>query len=355
MLMVVFGAGASFGSRPGEGVITREDMVGESVRRPPLTKDLFSAELSGYANKYPASRPAIVLLRDEMAANPAGLIEEAIGRFSEDASKDPERARHMLALRFYLWELIATETQTWWDGLNGFTHYANLLARLGRWRARTGESAVLVTFNYDELLDRSLEAQAGDLRLDSFHSYIDRADWRLYKLHGSVGWSRRLTRVDDVPINAGPAHLIPRANDLRLDNGELVPQPWQRAKDQLTGEGVFVPGIALPTDRKHTFECPPEHQQRFVSEVTHVDRMLTIGWRATEPHVREILSEHLQPGYHLAICDISEEDVRMIHDNLGLAGKKGAGCARFDHGFTGLLAGDELERWLNMAPPGHRS
>ncbi len=351
--MVVFGAGASFGSRPGDSDVTREDEPGLTMRRPPLTKDLFSRALSGYANKYPTSRPAIVLLREEMAANPAGLIEAAIGRFAEDALTNPERARHMLALRFYLWELIATETETWWAGLNGFTHYAELLARLGRWRAGSGEPVALVTFNYDELLDRSLEAQAGDLRLNSFDSYIDREDWRLYKLHGSVGWSRGLDRLDGMPINAGPEQLIPAAHELRLDEGELLPQSWQHARDQMIGQRMFVPGIAVPTDRKNTFECPLEHRDRFVSEVMEVDRLLTIGWRGSEQHVQQILSEHLRPGYRLAICDITQPNVRAIHNNLGLAGKKGTGPTEFARGFTGLLAGGELEHWLQIARPGH--
>lgn len=359
MLMVIFGAGASFGSLAGNGAYANAGGEGgdvSRVRRPPLTKSLFSAELSGYANKYPASRPVIVLLREHMAANPDALIEDAIGRFSEAASADPERARHMLALRFYLSELIATETQQWWDRLNGFTHYADLLARLGQWRSSSGEPIVLVTFNYDELLDHSLEAQAGNWQLTGFDSYVTRDDWRLYKLHGSVGWSRALPRPDGTSLNAGPAELILRANELDLDTGTLRPEPWERLKDQMSREAVYVPGIAVPTDRKDTFECLPEHVQRFVTEVQRVDRVLTIGWRATERHVREMLSEHLRPGYQLAICDVTDEDAQTIIANLGLAGKKAAGGARrLTHGFTGLIAGDELERWLGPPVPGLRT
>ena len=43
-----------------------------------------------------------------------------------------------------------------------------------------------------------------------------------------------------------------------------------------------------------------------------------IGWRATERHVREMLSEHLRPGYQLAICDVTDEDAQTIIANLGL-------------------------------------
>jgi hypothetical protein len=347
MLMVVFGAGASFGSRPGDSAVVNTTTV--PTRRPPLTAGLFSRELAHYAVKYPSSRPAIVLLRAELERKPDTLIEAAIGQLYEEAADDPERARHLLALRFYLCDLIETEATEWWDRHHGFTHYADLLARLGAWRSRTGEDIALVTFNYDQLLDLSAAAQVGNWELATFSSYVDRQDWRLYKLHGSTGWSRVL-KIQVAENQHLPNGLIAHADKFNPDDGELHPRPWSRATEGMLGPIIALPAIAVPTDRKDTFECPGDHLDRFVADITKTDRVLMIGWRAAEPHARELLAEHLRPGYHLAVCGKGEHDIDAIYENLGLAGKRGRGPLRLAHGFTGLLAGSELEHWLNLDP-----
>lgn len=124
-----------------------------------------------------------------------------------------------MALRFYLADLVESEAGKWWDAFHGFTLYADLLERLGAWRSRSREAIVLVTFNYDELLDRSIEAQAGNWTLTTFASYIDRSDWRLYKLHGSTAWSRI------VPTDRscrGLDHMIARADKIDVRRGHLI-------------------------------------------------------------------------------------------------------------------------------------
>lgn len=349
MLMVIFGAGASYGSQP----VTPEDdsrisrLAGRGSHgtppRPPLTRELFSEDFAGFTEAYPASRPAIVSLRKALVRDPEILIETEIGKLYIEADADPERARHLLALRFYLADLIADQTARWWKALNGFTHYTELLEQLGRWRARTGEPVVLVTFNYDELLDRTVEAQVGNWTLDSIDSYIDRRDWRVYKLHGSTGWSRVL----NVNMDGGdkPGTLIARAEELDLASGKIRASSWEDAVE--THEiAVAVPGIAVPTDLKQTFECPPPHVEAFTADIPSVTKLITIGWRAAEPHVVSLLSEHLQPGYHLGICDIDADDMATITANLDLAARK-AHISEFPGGFTTLLQGSGLETWLD--------
>src|SRR4051794_30556518 len=106
MLMVVFGAGASHGCR-------REEVESGGLRPPPLTAGLFAERYGEFAARYPASRAAIVRLRNDVQQNPDLLIESAIGRLYEEARGDPERARHLLALRFYLTDLIQAQANLW--------------------------------------------------------------------------------------------------------------------------------------------------------------------------------------------------------------------------------------------------
>jgi hypothetical protein len=186
MLMIVFGAGASHGSRRPEDA--RLDVAGLDPSPPPLTNELLSEQHGEFAARYPSSRPAIVSLRRALAESPNTPIESAIGSLYQAAAANPERAKHLLALRFYLCDLMDTVSKNWWSRFHGFTHYAELLDRIGAWRSTTNERVVLVTFNYDQLLERSVEAQVGNWSLGDFPTYIERSDWRLFKLHGSVGW-----------------------------------------------------------------------------------------------------------------------------------------------------------------------
>jgi hypothetical protein len=136
MLMVVFGAGASYGSRPERGPLA-VPMPKEPVR-PPLTNELLSGRHGAFAARYPSSKPAIVALRRALSEDPDCPIESAIGDLYEAAAGNPERARHLLALRFYLCDLIETVSNEWWDQFHGFTHYTELLDRIGArlWRTR---------------------------------------------------------------------------------------------------------------------------------------------------------------------------------------------------------------------------
>jgi hypothetical protein len=341
MLMIVFGAGASYGSHP----------LGRRVEapRPPLTNELLSEQYGGFAAKYPSSRPAIIGLRKALLEDPDTPIEEAISNLYQAATRNPERAKHLLALRFYLCDLVETVTNEWWTNLHGFTHYAELLDRVGTWRSVTGEPVVLVTFNYDGMLERSAEAQVGNWTLSSFASYVERSDWRLYKLHGSVGWSRVLKA--QVIGGARPNNLIAQAESLDFESGELRPHPWASATKR--GEiAVAAPGIAVPTTLKQVFQCPAEHVNKFATEITKVDRLLTIGWRAAEPHVLELLGRGIPPGYHLAICDRSDDDIQTILDNLDWVARRSPAPRAFTGGFTGLLEADHLERWLSLSAPG---
>ena len=352
--MVIFGAGASHGSRADDDVIDAGAVAGRRVYRPPVTAGLFDERFGEYASKYPSSRPAIVRLRQAPRDRPTLLIEQEIGNLYQEASTNPERVRQLLALRFYLQDLIESETNKWSELFHGITLYTNLLERLGTWRSRSREPIVLVTFNYDTLIDRSVEDQTANWHLTTFASHIKRDDWRLYKLHGSTAWRR------DVPAAVSwtdPQAVISHADEIDVSRGHLIiaktGELEQKAKRQAEFEDpdertVQILGIAVPTSLKQTFECPTDHLRSFIAEIGKIDRLLTIGCRAAEPHAVELLAEHIRPGYELAICDIADHDVATIHANLALAGRRGRGPHAFVGGFEGLLSSDDLERWLEL-------
>jgi len=349
MLMIIFGAGASFGSRP-----VNEPTL---ATRPPLAAGLVSEDFGRYTSEYPSSRPVIVRLRRALVEGD-GLLETELGRVSQDASTDPERARHLLSFRFYLNHLVESVADGWWNEFDGFTHYAELLERIGAWRSAKRQAVCLVTFNYDTLLDRSADAQVGNWTLRSFDSYVERPDWRLYKLHGSTHWSRVLpsnVEQNETPPNVG--YLIQHAEQLDFENGELVADPWAFAVP-LREKAVAAPGIAVPTDLKQTFCCPPDHVKRFTRDIEDVDRLLLIGWRAVEPHALDLLVKHLTPGYNLAICDVDEASIGQIRHALGAVADIANRVQlpfKFTGGFSELVhPRSQLEFWLDMPPDRRR-
>jgi hypothetical protein len=178
---------------------------------------------------------------------------------------------------------------------------------------------------------------------------VDRGDWQLFKLHGSVGWARVLNGWAGID-SANPNDVIAASGGVDFDSGALRPQPWTRAAK---GEfAVAAPGIAVPTTLKQSFQCPQAHVDKFTEAIGSVDRLLTVGWRAAEPHVLELFAQRISPGYHLAICDRGSDDIHAIRDNLGLVARKSPDPKAFTGGFTGLLKADHLEQWLSLPAPG---
>jgi len=279
------------------------------------------------------------------------LLEAEIERLIDAAADNPEIARHLLGFRFYLSDLVERAAESWWSRLYGMTYYADLLQKIGEWRADQDEQVVLATFNYDTLLDRTASDQVGDWSISSFSSYVERSDWRLYKLHGSTNWSRAI----DAPIASGlqneqsvAEETIRHAPELDISGFGWADASWRSVvASRGANQTIAVPAIAVPTAGKYAFECPPAHVDRFVGEVTAIDRLLVIGWRATEPHALALLAQ-LRPGYRLGIVDPEAE---AVVDNLGpgITGK--AATKSTWEALEPLVEHDDVDQWLRLPIP----
>jgi hypothetical protein len=112
MLLVIFGAGASYDSvdpavtnplllRPGTPDLSRSDY------RPPLAKDLF-ADWENYAkiiDRFPACRPIVQRLR-QAALGPDFNIERELEAVQTEAEQYPRRWKQLAAIRYYLQYLL---------------------------------------------------------------------------------------------------------------------------------------------------------------------------------------------------------------------------------------------------------
>lgn len=347
MLLVIFGAGASYDSADSANLTH-----GDEEARPPLAAQLFDPRptFNKIATRFPASRPLVDRLRVVMGAAPATQLEEELGRLQGEAEQYIELQRQLVALRFYLRDVIETTAGRWLERCYGFTYYLRLMGLLGEWRNRTGASIVLATFNYDTLLDVAARDQVVGWSPSTMEAFTEREDWKLLKLHGSTNWARVITHPgghSNADTNA--REVIRMAERLDLAGPiEMLPD-WHATLDYRPG--LRAPAIAVPTSRKTTFECPPEQIRAFEDAIPRAEGVLMIGWRGAEEHALEKL-QALAPGYALGIVtkgNFEPGGMQEIRRNLGTVFDKGKLSLAEDAGFGTFLAdgGRRLGEWLN--------
>ena len=182
MIMVIFGAGASHDSIPS----CPPQRTSQDADRPPLAAELFQGRFTEWVKKFPKCIPIIPYLR---SIAPGKTLEQELESLREEGKTDAERLRQLAAIRFYLQSVIWHCEYRWEDFAQGITNYVTLLDQLRRVRAKN-EPVLLVTFNYDRMIESSLSSV--NLSISEFQHYIQNDAFRLFKLHGSVNWVREV-------------------------------------------------------------------------------------------------------------------------------------------------------------------
>lgn len=280
MLMVIFGAGASYDAFRGFDL----------KKRVPLVKDLFDHDVrrsfASTASMFGPSRPLVQELREKVRSNEHVSLEDELDRLQERAKIDEDVASQMMALRFYLAKVIADTSSVVVDESDGFTSYVRLLRDIGRWQKDTDTEVALVTFNYDTMLEDAVADHTGRPLFADFDRYVRTTPWRVFKLHGSVSWSREI-QLPGPSLDSNPQRPIELAHTIDPRDGDLAHAPFDAVRKMF--QGVVIPAIAIPTITKTGLECPAEHQQVFSQICTQVDRVLVVGWRGAETHVRDAM------------------------------------------------------------------
>jgi hypothetical protein len=283
VLLVILGAGASFDS------VDVDRAIPFGMRnmefQPPLAQDLFDNRMPfiSVLNRYPECRGLVVQLRRAVAEGRP--LERELDLIASLGENDAVIASQLLAVRYYLREVIAECAEQWHKQSAGATNYHWLVGRLARWCRETDERVLYVTFNYDTMLERAIE---DELRtpLVSLEDFIRHESLRVVKLHGSISWGH--------PVKIPGPWPLPQRSMLIRDPVSYAPTPeFLVRKDWNVGNqgDDTVPALAVPIERKQLFECPDEHIAAMRSALEDADRVLVIGWRATELPFIELLGD----------------------------------------------------------------
>jgi len=199
MLMVIFGAGASYDSYPDRP----PEHYGRhtNVFRPPLANELFLdiPEFRAISKRFDRCQPLIPYLAAKTN------VEEILEQFRGETERNEERRRQLLAIEYYIRDLIQTCQIKWLAATHGVTNYRTFLDQV-----RVFPEICFVTFNYDTLLE---EALAGiDVHFRRIRDYASVHNLMVFKLHGSIDW-KRWWAVEDNPLGN---------NSAQPDDAELI-------------------------------------------------------------------------------------------------------------------------------------
>ena len=330
MLMVIFGAGASYDSCfsfPPRGVgHFKRDRDG----RLPLAKQLF----------YPESRFRVISAKYRKCQflfpelEHSENIEGALAVLRDEATVDFERRRQLFALQYYIRDVIAECQGLWLTDTAGVLNHQKVFDY-----ARRFETVALVTFNYDTLIEYSLHGLG--IRFPTIDSYVAGTKWKLFKLHGSIDWVGQ-TAVE-ISRSLNTSVLIERSHEFYdLDYTCIRQKSARRDPENPQAE---LPALAIPTNNKSRFVCSPDHVSVLQEVIPRVTRILTVGWRGTEAHFVKILKRcGLRPETEWLIVCEETEAAKATVVNLGTV----PGRMRVSNsgGFSRFIRSDEIKEFL---------
>lgn len=143
MLMVIFGAGASYDSAPSLPLY--------DIRRPPLADELFSDRpyFRLASQQFQECQNILPFLETRTGTE---SVEDVLARLQDEPT--PRRLRHILAVKHYIRQVIYDCEHRWLDAAYGVTTHRALFDRIETHRNRY-KGVSFVTFNYDTFIERA--------------------------------------------------------------------------------------------------------------------------------------------------------------------------------------------------------
>ncbi len=283
MLMVIFGAGASWDS------YERLPPPNVNEYRLPLAKGLFDSRFGDEYRLFPKCGPLIQRLQ-----RPNINVESVLETFQSEANLYPHRRTQLTSVRYYLNYMLSRCQSGWTDSVTkGVTNYQTMLDQIAVQRV-AGEKVCLVTFNYDTLLEEAITDALDGVPLNTISDYVA-SDYKVIKLHGSINWAHPIRNFKAQRSSSQDliSDIIASAGALDVDSGSyetVSKDPFQRSPLR-----PLYPALAIPVQNKQEYECPREHRSVLEQCLPQVTKLLIIGWRANENLFLDTLDREAVP------------------------------------------------------------
>lgn len=293
-LLVVIGAGASYDSWPPH--IPIDPLRHQRI---PMANELFDFEKAQNAllNDLHLLGLAAKLRRKARSEKEHFDIEAELANINNLAMKSSnlDDLQKLFVARFYIHSLITDLTEATVNHTHGHTSYIDLINQLQAWitKAPGMRSVVIVSFNYDDLLERAMANvynfnwEDADARYPIAKYYQNRS-MKVFKPHGSINWgvsvsrheeSYRYNTIDEISKDF---YRIKLGDEFEVVNNNLFRSNTSKSS---------IPAIAIPYKDKTGFsECPSYMYDAMMEELKRVDKIITLGWKGGEQHFTSLLA-----------------------------------------------------------------
>jgi hypothetical protein len=331
VLMVIFGAGASYDSDMSHPTKTGDDVL---QHRLPLSDHLFDGRelFAQTMERFPECQFIIHKLRHR---NDKQTVEQALEILRAESKKHDQAIREMVAIRFYLQRMIWDCQAGWAKVHRNTTNFKTFLYLIRQYNK--AKDACFVTFNYDTMLEDALPAV--EIKIENINDYVTATNYKIFKVHGSVNWGRVISdrspiSVQGIDGEAVAAAIIQHAPFIITEN--LVSDDYRIVHNLVllhkSDNVPLFPALAIPLESKRDFECPAAHLRVLKQCIPKSSKLLIVGWRATDAPFLELLKEAPKEMVVHIICSGSIEN-KQIADRMETAGIR---AQKFFTDYTGF-------------------
>lgn len=299
---VFIGAGASYDCANTGHISTNPQF------RPPLMEELFDnrTEFDKILSKYLAAASAATSIRYRLERGER--IEPILSSIKGNDS--PASLAQFHEITYFLQHLFWAISKKYVPNNIG-TLYDLLIEAL---RHRFSE-CLIVTLNYDLLLERALRGIYGTT-FDKLSDYIRfGAQCKLIKLHGSVNWMEEILGI----TNTISIDEVCRLNNSQLsfaEDTEIVIADGDDEKPHVqVGSKTYYPVLAVPLGGVKLHRCPQRHYEEARKFIGECNRFLFIGTSVVDESLIELLSS-AKNVQRVVVVTKDLADSRAVYERL---------------------------------------